>query len=288
MSQVLANRAEAVASRFPALIVAARRVASTVVQGLHGRRQVGTGETFWQFRRYEAFDMMRRIDWRQSAKGANVFVRETEWEAAQSVWIWRDASPSMDYRSSRSLPTKQERADLLTLALAALLTDSGEAVAMLGTADRPRHGRFGFTHLTDLMMRQAESGSLPPPQPLPRHCDLVLIGDFLDPWEDWRGVVERYVGMGVRGHMFQITDPSEEAFPFAGRVRFVGPEREQPHLLRRADLVRGDYTERLAAHRAGLEDLARVSGWTFSRHVTDSTPESALLTLYAALARATP
>jgi len=87
-------RAEAVASRLPALQVAAERVAMTVLQGVHGRRRVGQGEAFWQFRRYAPGDALVRIDWRQSAKRSHVFVRETEWEAAQSAWLWRDASPS--------------------------------------------------------------------------------------------------------------------------------------------------------------------------------------------------
>ena len=85
------NRAEQLATSIPPLFVAADRVASTVSQGVHGRRRVGQGETFWQFRRYEFGDSVQLIDWRQSAKSDPVYVRETEWEAAQSVWLWRDA-----------------------------------------------------------------------------------------------------------------------------------------------------------------------------------------------------
>ena len=50
------SRAEHLASRFPPLLVAAERVATTVAQGVHGRRRVGQGEAFWQFRRYEPGD----------------------------------------------------------------------------------------------------------------------------------------------------------------------------------------------------------------------------------------
>ena len=89
------SRAEHLASRFPPLMVAAERVATTVAQGVHGRRRVGQGETFWQFRRYEPGDETGLIDWRQTAKSRHVFVRETEWEAAQSAWLWRDTSPSL-------------------------------------------------------------------------------------------------------------------------------------------------------------------------------------------------
>ena len=112
------SRAEHLASRFPPLMVAAERVATTVAQGVHGRRRVGQGETFWQFRRYEPGDETGLIDWRQTAKSRHVFVRETEWEAAQSAWLWRDTSPSMDYSSSREVESKRSRADLLLLGLA--------------------------------------------------------------------------------------------------------------------------------------------------------------------------
>src|SRR4051812_34764592 len=100
------QRAEHLASRLPPLLVLAERVAATVAQGVHGRRRVGQGETFWQFRRYQPGDSAEDIDWRQTAKTDRIFVRETEWEASQSVWIWRDASPSMRWRSTNKLPEK--------------------------------------------------------------------------------------------------------------------------------------------------------------------------------------
>src|SRR5690606_20158419 len=126
-------RAEQLAATLPPLLVAAERVAATVQQGVHGRRRVGTGETFWQFRRYQAGDTPQRIDWRQSAKADPVFVREMEWAAAQSVWLWRDGSPSMRWRSREEWPEKRAQADLLTLALAVLLVRGGERVALMGS-----------------------------------------------------------------------------------------------------------------------------------------------------------
>ena len=89
---VAARRAEALAIRLPPLLIAAERVAATVAQGVHGRRRVGQGDSFWQFRRYVAGDPLGRIDWRQSAKSGRPapdgwFVRETEWEAAQTICL---------------------------------------------------------------------------------------------------------------------------------------------------------------------------------------------------------
>ena len=56
------QRAEWLAATLPPLLVRAERVAATVAQGVHGRRRVGSGDTFWQFRRYEPGDPTQRID----------------------------------------------------------------------------------------------------------------------------------------------------------------------------------------------------------------------------------
>ena len=141
------HQAEALAATLPSLQVAAERVADTVAQGVHGRRRVGQGETFWQYRRYEPSDPPNRIDWRRSARSDHVFVRETEWEAAQSVWLWRDGSASMHYRSGRDLPTKLENAELITMAVMALLVRAGERIGLLGDPEPPATGRAALNRL---------------------------------------------------------------------------------------------------------------------------------------------
>ena len=88
----------------PRLILEARRVAATVIHGLHGRRRAGTGENFWQFRRFMSGEPARSIDWRRSARDDHLYVREREWEAAHTVWLWADRSPSMDF-ASRAAPS---------------------------------------------------------------------------------------------------------------------------------------------------------------------------------------
>src|SRR6476469_7363783 len=113
------EEAENLASALPPLLVEAERLTSGIWLGVHGRRKAGIGETFWQFRRYRHEDSSAAIDWRQSAKSQRLFVREREWEAAETVWFWRDASANMSFQSGPT--SKRARADLLLLALAALL-----------------------------------------------------------------------------------------------------------------------------------------------------------------------
>lgn len=282
----LHHRAEALAATLPPLLVAAERVAATVSQGVHGRRRIGQGETFWQFRRYEAGDPTSRIDWRQSAKSQPVYVRENEWEAAQSVWLWRDASPSMSYCSHKDLPLKGERADLLTLALASLLVRGGEHVALLGTGMIPAAGRAALLRIADTVEnKRTAATSLPAAEPLPRYARLVLVSDFLVPLAELSATLGVFAARGVKGHLLQVLDPAEETFPFAGRIQFEGPEAEGRLLLGRAEAVRDDYRGAMAAHQRGLEGLALQAGWTLATHRTDRPAETPLLALFLALSQ---
>jgi uncharacterized protein (DUF58 family) len=290
-AQPLRDRAEHIAAALPALLVAAERVAATVAQGVHGRRRVGQGETFWQFRQYQPGDPASRIDWRVSSKSQRLYVRETEWEAAQSVWLWRDPSASMDYTSAGYIagaawPTKRDRAELILVALASLLMRGGERLTLLGSAVAPMTGRVALTRLVQLLERAPglEPLGLPPFEPLPRAGQIVLVGDFLAPLDRVNAVVAQFAGSGQKGHLLQIADPAEEDLPFAGRIRFEGVEERDDIVISRVETVREDYAERFRRHREGLVEIARAVGWTLGYHRTDRPPHLALLALHAALA----
>ncbi len=276
-----ATRAEAIGARLPPLVVQAERVAMTVMQGVHGRRRSGQGDAFWQFRPFLPGDPASRVDWRQSARSDRLFIRETEWEAAQTVALWRDASPSMHWRSTLATSEKSERADLLLLALAALLLRGGERVRLLNPNSRSLAGRSALERLAEALPRSAG----PPEDPaLPRHARVVLFGDFLAPLPEVAKMVGSLAARPVRGHLVQVMDPAEETLPFAGRVRFEGLEQEEPTIVPRVEGIRALYAERLAAHRDGLAAIAAAAGWTFARHRTDHPPEAALLALHQVLA----
>ena len=288
-SQSVLHRSLELAGTLPALMVAADRVAATVIQGVHGRRRVGQGDAFWQYRPYREGDSANRIDWRQSARSRHLFVRETEWEAAASVWLWRDASPSMKYASLRGLDTKVVRAELITLALASLLTDAGERVAVLGSGMRPTTGRVAVRRVAETLFEESTDQdrklpSLPPLMPLPAHGTVVLVSDWLDPLDRIEQVVRHYASAGVRGHLVQVLDPAEEDLPFDGHVKFEGLEAEGEHTIRRVETVRTQYGARLAAQREGLQRLARPANWTVHLHRTDRSPQTVLLSLYLAMA----
>ncbi len=287
-SGVAARRAEALAIRLPPLLIAAERVAATVAQGVHGRRRVGQGDSFWQFRRYVPGDPLGRIDWRQSAKSGRPapdgwFVRETEWEAAQTVCLWRDSSASMRWHSREMTVEKRERASLLLLALASLLLRGGERVMLMKDGARPLAGRTALDRLAiDLDLDQAEEG-VPPRIRLPRHATIVLIGDFLSPLEDIQAVVGALSSLPARGYLLQVLDPAEALLPYDGRIRFRGVEQDGDTLIPRVSGVRDAYMDRLRAQQEGLAAICAAAGFGFGVHRTDHPPEAALLTLYTAL-----
>src|SRR5690606_16309845 len=128
------------AETMPRLMLEARRVAATIIHGLHGRRRAGAGENFWQFRRFVSGEAAHRIDWRRSARDEHLYVREREWEASHTIWIWPDRSPSMDFVSSLSRDSKLERALVLAFALADVLVQGGERVGIPGLT-RPSANR---------------------------------------------------------------------------------------------------------------------------------------------------
>ena len=280
------HKAESLGLTMPPLLVAAERVASTVSQGVHGRRRVGQGETFWQFRRFDIGDTMQQIDWRRSARADPLYVRETEWEAAQSIWLWRDGSPSMDFCTQFGHETKHKRADLLLLALASLLVRGGERIALLETDMFPSSSRAVMHRIWSLLQNGiALNGSLPDLELLPRYARVVMIGDFLSPLEDIKTVVDAYAARGVGGHLVQILDPAEEKLPYEGRVLFEGPESEREVLIPHVGSVRNEYQREMMRHREDVRTLASRMGWTFSFHHTDRSPAVPLMALYLQLSK---
>jgi uncharacterized protein (DUF58 family) len=271
--------AEQAGARLPPLLVAAERVAATVAQGVHGRRRVGVGDSFWQYRPFVTGDAASRIDWRRSALSDRVFVRDMEWEAAQTVCLWRDASPSMAWRSDRRLPEKKERAELLMLALAALLFRAGEQVRVPGLP-RVFAGRNGLAALASLW--PADDAGLPAPR-VPAHSRVVLAGDFLAPLAEIRACLEAFAALPVKLHLLQILDPAELSLPYEGRVRFFGLEHDGEALIPRVASIRDDYAHALQAQMDGLRDLCAAAGFSLSTHRTDHGPETALMGLYMAL-----
>ena len=281
----LRAEAESYSDRLPGLLVEAERIAATVSQGVHGRRRTGVGETFWQYRPYQPGEPATDIDWRQSARSRHLFVRQQEWEAAQSIWIWVDQSPSMRFRSLAADSLKRDRALLLGLALAALLVRGGERIAVLGSGRRPASGSFALSRLAeDLLAAGADPASLPPEAELPRHARLVLLSDWLQEPEALDRRLGTLAAARLETILVQVIDPAEEELPFDGRTLFAGLEGEGEALIGNVGEIRERYHRLFEAHHDMLGNIARRLGWSHVRHRTDHSATSGLLPVYALMA----
>jgi uncharacterized protein (DUF58 family) len=273
--------ARKLADAMPRLILEARRVASTVIHGLHGRRRAGPGENFWQYRRFVSGEPAQHVDWRRSARDDHLYVREREWEASHTIWIWPDRSPSMTFASALSSDSKLERSLIVAFALAEVLVQGGERVGVPGLM-RPTASRNVIEKMAESILHDpTERGSLPPnfaPSPL---SEVVMLSDLWAPIGEVRGAIAQLSASGAHGHVVQIVDPAEESFPYSGRVEFIEPEGAGSVTAGRAETWRNDYQTVVARHRADIRAETDLRGWSFAVHRTDRPASELLLVLHS-------
>ncbi len=280
----LRHRAEGVSAGLPPLLAAAEHLAATVILGEHGRRRAGVGDEFWQYRAAHPGDAWRDIDWRRSGRSDAAFVREKEWQAAQSVLFWIDTARAMAFSGSDDRPSKGDRAKLLGLAGAILLNRGGERVGLMQDPEPPRHGEAQLLRIAaELDEEDAADYGVPVERPMPTGARAVLISDFLGDWSRVETVLSHAADRGVKGVLLQVLDPQEEAFPFDGRTIFESMSGAVSFETLKAGELKPRYLERLAARKARLADVAARTGWQYSCHHTGDSAQSALLWLYRAL-----
>ncbi|MGA7072785.1 DUF58 domain-containing protein [Bradyrhizobium sp.] len=271
------------AASLPRLVLEARRIAANVIHGLHGRRRAGAGESFWQYRRFVSGEPSQTVDWRRSARDDHLYVREQEWEAAHTVWLWPDRSPSMAFASKDARDSKLERALIVTFALAELLVEGGERVGIPGLIS-PTASRNIIDKMAQAMLHDdADRPSLPPsfvPSPL---SEIVVLSDFWSPIADIRSMLAVLSASGAHGALIQVVDPAEETFPYSGRVEFVEPEDGNVIIAGRAERWASDYVARVALHREQIRVETGKLDWLFSTHTTSRSAAELLLFLHSGM-----
>jgi uncharacterized protein (DUF58 family) len=276
-----AGSARTLASSMPRLILEARRVAASIIHGLHGRRRAGPGENFWQYRRFTSGEPAASVDWRRSARDDHLYVREREWEASHTIWLWPDRSPSMVFASALANDNKLERALVVAFALAEVLVQGGERIGIPGLM-RPTASRNVIEKMAEAVLHDtAERASLPPsfaPSPL---SEIVVLSDLWSPLAEVQAMIAQLAATGAHGHVVQIVDPAEESFPYSGRVEFIEPEGAGSITAGRAETWRNDYQAIVARHRAAIRAETDRRGWSFAVHRTDRPASELLLVLHS-------
>ena len=190
----------------------------------------------------------------------------------------------MAYRSVPGLPTKKERAELLLMALAALLVRGGERVALLGTGLPPSGNKVTLNRLAMTLGRHPAAGRLAAGRALPRHAQIVLIGDLLSPLprdpQDGGGAAAAGGCAAIWSRC--STRRGNLAVRWADRVRGDG---------RRGRVADPPGRSCAAAYMERWKPIAMAGGACAGRgvelrhHRTDRPPQTALLALYGAIAQ---
>jgi uncharacterized protein (DUF58 family) len=277
------GESRSLAASLPRLVLEARRIAANVIHGLHGRRRAGAGESFWQYRRFVSGEPAQRVDWRRSARDDHLYVREQEWEAAHTVWLWPDRSPSMAFASRQARDSKLERALIVTFALAELLVAGGERVGIPGLLN-PTASRSVIDKMAQAMLHDdAARLSLPPSFVPSALAEVVVLSDFWSPLQEISTMLAGLSASGAHGTLIQVVDPAEESFPYSGRVEFIEPEGGGMITAGRAERWANDYVARVALHRDQIRNETNKLDWLFSTHTTNRSAAELLLFLHSGM-----
>lgn len=248
-------------------MVSVRARHTTAHPGGASRQRAGAGEDFWQYRAQTQDDPASVIDWRRSATGDDLFVREHELQTARLLGIWVDPKPGFRWPETEGTTAKSDHGVILSVALAKSFCEGGDQATVLGGPSRAR-GSSGLieTMLADLSTLEAMTAPPPPPR---QSSALIIASDFYGPLPAFQSWIAAEAGAGRKGILLQICDPDEVTFPYEGRVRFSEPSGPLNRLFGRSEQVRDAYLDRFAKRQADVKAIAENFGWAFITHVTD-------------------
>jgi len=280
----LRRRAEENAAGWAGLLAQAEKAVAGLQTGEHRQRKPGGHEQFWQYRDYAPSDRPQDIDWRQSAKGTDVFVREKERQMPRSFAFWCDETPGMQFTSGKTHLTKRESAHVITMACALLATRSHENVMLCGGARRA--GRT--ESILQIMARALLDGDAPdfanlPNEKIPGGSMMMLCSDFLAPLDEIETTLDSLCAQSPHGILVQTLDPAERTLPYQGRIKFEGLGIDTTQTIDHVESVREAYTQRIEAHIAALRNLCHRKGWHYILHNTADAPRRAIENIWSYL-----
>ncbi len=266
----------------PALIIYAEKIAANIIHGEHAQRKTGAGEKFWQFREYHPTDRPQDIDWRQSAKGDTVFIKQKEWQTTRKTYLWCAGGATMNFTSDKSRLNKQAQAQALALSLALLLKKAKEQIGVFGHAQTGRSEDHLQKIAQSLFDRKALEEELPDTDNflLPQHAELIAIGDFLSPIEEIEQSFQTIAARTENAIIVQVLDPAEMNLSYKGRVKFKGVDHHS-ETINHVSSIKDDYNARIHDHINAIKSLCAVQGWTYVLHSADHDIVETLRTIWS-------
>ncbi len=238
---------------------------TTAQSGAAPRQRSGMGEDFWQYRGQTPDDTAGSIDWRRSATGDELYIREHELQSARLLGIWADGSKSFDWKSDQAPVSKADAARIILTAIAVRYSENGDLAGVIDGINGVTNSHHLIGPMVDDFMHI--SASLPG-TPRPDTAQLIIASDFYGPLGSITEWVRQSAIEGRSGALLQIVDPLEKEFPFTGRVRFRLPGTGLEKIFGRTELLKDAYLERFQERQSELQKLAASVGWQYFLHNT--------------------
>ncbi len=261
--------------------------------GPHLQRRAGSGTEFWQYREYREGDAAHTIDWRKSARSETHYVREREWEKAQTVSLWLSNAPDMQFKHKKSALSKYHYGAILTYIAAAKFLHGGERLSLLGSPIQNRQSAASLHELgaylahQDVTDKQTEQSALKTAQ----HSIPILLADFWDEPEQLNKQLAELNTQNHAGLLIQIVDPAELSLPYKGRVLLDSANTESRDQLNtskftinKIENIRAEYCTRVKDHCYMIARIAAKQGYRSLCISTDTDFAQATRAIYTALA----
>lgn len=295
LPQLIRLQAEARALKLPAAKQVRARQA-----GLQQSPRRGRGMAFAEVRQYQPGDDIRSIDWRVTARRQSPHTKLYEEERERPVLLICDLGPSLFFASTGAY--KQVRCAQLAAILAWLALWSGDQVGgiVFGgqalTVHRPARRKKSVLQLLDTLASQQRirGGNAAASAKEDARGDLdtalsearrvahtgsriFVLSDFIHLSDD----TSRLLGALARHNTvsaLRIVDPLELRLPDTGRFAIAGEDGPVWFDGRNPQFQRA-YADKVAGHRARLEDCFRTAGIRPATVMTGDEPAVALQAL---------
>lgn len=267
------------------LALAASRPVAGHLRGQHRSRRTGSGMVFTDYRPYSPGDDTRNLDWGSYLRLDRLVLRLFEEEADLPVYIFVDASRSMDF----GRPSKFDFARRFAAALAYIGLVNHDRVSMVAFADGvmeempARRGKNQVWRTMHFLERIKPAGRTSLQSAFRsffggrRTRGLVIIAsDFLDRagFESSFQVIRQF-----RHEVFavHVVSPEELAPQFGDELVLVDSEEGSATEVRVTDDLLASYSDAFQQYCGEIESFCRSHGWGYVRAPTDAPFEQILL-----------
>ena len=259
--------------------------------GHQGQRRSGTGADFWQYKEYQDGDNSQNIDWRKSAKGDTHYIREREWEKAQTIAIWVSRSRMMQFAHKSDPYSKAQYAAILAYILSAKFMAAGEHIKFINAQIKSLHSAAQLPHFAHSLAEHCgktiphNKSDVGQVKSFP-----ILISDF---WEDLASVekqIKQLSANNFRGLVIQVTSPAELSLPYKGRVILepTSADSAENFTISKIEDVKKEYTQRIETHQREIMHITNQYGCQYIHLSTARDPIDATMDIYRSLAGLAP